>query len=275
MDGYVEYETIKTQVHDGVGILTFNRPQVMNAHNYQMKREVEHAADALAVDERVQALIVTGAGRGFHAGEDIKDVFRGPDREKFERDRIRALVGQADSGKWTGRVNPEYFLRYPKPTIAAVNGPAVGAGMSIALSCDVRIASVDALFGYTYTARGLMGTGYGLVALVHTIGLSRTMEVALSGAPVSAAEAAEMGLVSRVVPAAVLQEEAKRTATRMMTGAPLAQRAIKETLYRALLASTGIDDYSERTAAALGQTADHREGTLAFMEKRSPKWTGS
>jgi enoyl-CoA hydratase/carnithine racemase len=268
----MSYETVKYEKVGRIGVLTFNRPQVMNAHNYAMKVEEQAVADEVAADDGVQVLVMTGEGRGFHTGEDVKDVFLGGEVDQLKRDRLLSLVGRIPSTSWTGQVSPIYFYGYPKPTIAAVNGPAVGAGLSIAISCDIRIASPAAKFGYFYTRRGLMGTTRGLTMLIHQIGVSRTMEMMLSGEMVDAEEAARIGLVSRVVEADALMDDAMTTAEKLLRGAPLAQRAIKASLYKALYEPYGIEDYNARVEAALIETEDHVEGALAFTEKRDPQW---
>ncbi len=268
------YDTVRYEKEDGIGILTFNRPEVMNAHNYHMKVEEQAVAESALADDEVRVLILTGAGRGFHTGEDVKDVFLGRDFDRLKSDRIKSWTGQLDPNSWTGQVSPIYFYGYGKPTIAAVNGPAVGAGLSIAISCDIRLASESARFGYFYTRRGLMGTSRGLTMLIHLIGVSRTMEMMLSGEMMDAAEAERVGLVSRVVPQEQLLEEAKTLARKLMRGAPLAQRAIKASLYKALYEPYDLETYNTLVEAALAETADHDEGARAFAEKRDPAWTG-
>jgi 2-(1,2-epoxy-1,2-dihydrophenyl)acetyl-CoA isomerase len=266
------YETVRYEKEGGIAILTFNRPHVMNAHNYQMKLEEQAAAEEARDDDDVRVLIVTGAGRGFHAGEDVKQVFLGADFDKLKADRLQNWTGRRDSESWTGQVSPLYFYGYPKPTIAAVNGPAVGAGLSIAISCDIRIAAPRAGFGYFYTRRGLMGPTRGLTMLVHQIGVSRTMELMLSGEMMDAAEAEKTGLVSRIVPQERLLDEARVVAEKLLKGAPLAQRAIKASLYKLLYEQDGIETYNTLVEAALAETADHTEGSRAYAEKREPVW---
>jgi 2-(1,2-epoxy-1,2-dihydrophenyl)acetyl-CoA isomerase len=266
------YETVRYEKEGRIAILTFNRPHVMNAHNYHMKVEEQEAAREAMRDDDVRVLIVTGAGRGFHAGEDVKDVFLGGDFDKLKADRRKSWLGDIDPDAWTGQVSPRYFYGYPKPTIAAVNGAAVGAGLSIAISCDIRIASENARFGYFYTRRGLMGTTRGLVMLINLIGVSRAMEMMLSGEMIEAAEADRTGLVSRVVPQDELLDQAKQTAHKLMKGAPLAQRAIKACLYKALYEPSGLEDYNTLVEAALAETEDHTEGSRAYAEKREPQW---
>lgn len=266
------YQTVKYTKSDGIGILTFNRPEVMNAHNYAMKVEEQAVADEAAKDDEVRVLIITGEGRGFHAGEDVKQVFLDEDVKRLKADRVLSLVGRIPAESWTGQVSPLYFYGYPKPTIAAVNGAAVGAGLSIAISCDIRIAAPTAKFGYFYTRRGLMGTTRGLTMLIHQIGVSRTMEMMLSGEMIDADEAERIRLVSRVVPQEKLMDEALVMAHKLLQGAPLAQRAIKASLYKALFEPDGIEDYNARVEAALIETEDHIEGARAFAERRAPAW---
>jgi enoyl-CoA hydratase/carnithine racemase len=268
----VDYQSVRYEREDGIGILTFNRPDVMNAHNYAMKIEEQAIADHVREDDDVRVLIVTGAGRGFHAGEDVRQVFLGDDWGRLKRDRLRNWTGRIDPNSWTGQVSPIYFYGYPKPTIAAVNGPAVGAGLSIAISCDIRIASESAKFGYFYTRRGLMGPSRGLTMLIHQIGISRTMEMMLSGELMDAAEAERTGLVSRIVPRDRLLDEAKILARKLMKGAPLAQRAIKASLYKALYEDDAIEKYNTLVEAALAETEDHTEGARAYAEKRDAVW---
>lgn len=255
-----------------VGILTFNRPEVMNAHNYAMKAEAQRVTEDVLADDDVRVLIITGAGRGFHAGEDVKDVLLGEEFDQLKRDRLHSWTGRIDAKAWTGQVSPHYFYGFPKPVIAAVNGPAVGAGLSIALGADIRIASEQAKFGYFYTRRGLAGTSHGLIMLIHLIGVSRTMEMMLSGELMDAAEADRCGLVSRVVPADRLLDEARATAAKLLQGAPLAQRAIKASLYKALFEPGDLEVYNTLVEAALAETADHKEGSRAWVEKRAPQW---
>ncbi len=202
------YDTVTLEKEDGIAILTFNRPEVMNAHNYAMKVEEQAATQEALDDDDVRVLIVTGAGRGFHTGEDVKQVFLGDDWDRLKADRRKSWLGELDPNSWTGQVSPKYYYGFPKPTIAAVNGPSVGAGMSIAISCDIRLASESAKFGYFYTRRGLMGTTRGLQMLINQIGVSRTMEMMLSGELIDAVEAERIGLVSKVVPADALLDEA-------------------------------------------------------------------
>lgn len=268
----VGYETVRLDRDGPIAVLTFNRPQAMNAHNYQMRVEEQEAADEALADDDIRVLIVTGAGRAFHAGDDAKEPANSEGAAQLREDRWLASVGRLDADKWTGQPNPRYFYGFPKPTIAAVNGAAVGGGLSIALSCDIRLAAASARFGYLYARRGMAGGSDSLVTLLHLIGASRTMELALTGDMVDAAEAERIGLVSRVVPDEALLDEAHALATRLLRGAPLAQRVIKESVYRALFEPSGLAEYNVRANEALGTSQDYAEGFRAFAEKREPRW---
>lgn len=266
-------ETVRYEKADGIGVLTFNRPQVLNAHNYQMKTEIQAVAREAAADDEVRVLVLTGAGRGFHAGEDVKEVFLGEDLAQRKAARRSAMIGDRTDSSWNAQINPVYFYGYPKPTIAAVNGPAVGAGLSIALSCDVRIASTTASFGYYYTRRGLMGPARAITMLINLMGASRATEMILAGELVDAEEALRTGLVREVVDAERLLDAAGELARKLMRGAPLAQRAIKQVVFKAMFDPAGIEEFNTLAEEALSDTEDHHEGALAFAERREPKWT--
>lgn len=260
------YETIIYEKDNGIATLTFNRPHVMNAGNFQLLQESRGAVEDAMADDEVRVLIFTGAGRGFHAGDDIKEVFLAQDREKRRSDaklaRIKGTSGPSGL--------PEMF----KPTIAAVNGPAVGYGMDIALLCDIRIASENAKFGYFYVRRGLIGTEIAPVRLTHAVGLSRALEMMLSGELIDAQEAERIGLVSRVVPQEKLMDEARAVAHKLMQAAPLAQQAVKRAVYKAIYDPTGIAQLTSNLLALLFETEDHLESARAFTEKREPVFKG-
>lgn len=263
----MSYETIIYGKEKGIATLTFNRPHVMNASNDQMELvEMPAAVEEAKNDNDVKVLIVTGAGRGFHAGDDVKQTFLAKDRDKFKAERKLAEL--------KGSPKPSYFGGFHKPVIAAINGPAVGGGLDIALSCDVRIASENAKFGYFFVRRGLMGRAEPLMMLIHTVGLSRALEMMLSGELIDAAEAARVGLVSRVVPPERLMDEAKELAYKLMKGAPLAQQAIKRAVYQALFNPSGLIGFLSLIREVLGETEDHKEGARAFTEKREPVYKG-
>jgi len=262
----MNYETLIYEKDNGIATLTFNRPHVMNAGNYLMGAEVRTVVEEARDDEEVRVLIVTGAGRGFHAGDDVGEIFLGEDREKRRNERKMAQV--------KGIERPLYLQDFYKPTIAAVNGPAVGLGLDVALSCDIRIASENAKFGYFYVRRGLVGGTTGVIILMHLAGISRALEMMLSGELVEAAEAERIGLVSKVVPQERLLDEAKEMAQKLMKAAPLAQQVVKRAVYKAMLDPSSLAAFMTPMQQALFETEDHLEGAKAFAEKREPVYKG-
>ncbi|MFC1864334.1 enoyl-CoA hydratase/isomerase family protein [Chloroflexota bacterium] len=262
----MNYETIIYEKEEGIATITFNRPEVRNAENYQMAKELRAAVEDARDDDEVKVLIVTGAGKAFHAGLDLKRVFLAEDRAKIKAaEKLEQLKGIHRSSRFDG---------FYKPVIAAVNGPAMAAGFSIAISCDIRIASENAKFGYAYVLRNLAGGVPGMLWLPHIVGLPRALEMMFSGETVDAAEALRIGLVNKVVPHDKLMDEAKELARKLMNGAPIAQQLIKRAVYKALQDPSTIVDFMAPTAFALQETEDHLEGTKAFTEKRKPVYKG-
>jgi len=261
------YETIIYKKDGEIATLTFNRPHVMNAQNYQQSQETRQAIQEANRDDEVRVLIVTGAGRGFHAGDDIKEVFLGEDRkERSRKSKIARLRGMR---------TPTYFEGFFKPAIGAINGPAVGAGFEIALQCDIRIASENAKFGYFYVRRGMIGTyPVGIMMLPHLVGASRALEMMMSGELIDAAEADRIGLVSRIVSQEHLMDEAQAVAQKLLQAAPLAQQAVKQAFYRAMFEPHSLADFMATTGPGLMETEDHLEGAQAFTEKRIPLYKG-
>lgn len=263
----MDYETIIYEKKKGIAVLTFNRPHVMNAQNYQQVVETRAAVDEANADDEVMVLIVTGAGRGFHAGDDVKEIFLGEDRARRRTEGKIARI--------KGTRTPRYFEDFYKPTIGAINGPAVGAGLEIALQCDIRIASENASFGYYYVRRGIIGSHpAGVMILPHLVGLSRALEMMMSGELVDATEADRIGLVSRVVPQDNLMEEALATAHKLMQAAPLAQRAVKQAVHKAMTDPYNLSAFVANISQVLTETEDHLEGAKAFVEKRKPNYKG-
>ncbi len=261
------YENIIYEKEKGVATLTFNRPEVLNAQNAQQVVEMRAAVREANEDDDVRVMIVTGAGRGFHAGDDVKQIFLAEGRETQVRQR---KLGQL---KGVGR--PGYFEGFYKPVVGAINGAAVGAGFEIALGCDIRIASENAKFGYFYVRRGIIASqATGMMLLPHLVGVSRALEMMMSGELIDAAEADRIGLVSRVVAADRLMDEARAVADKLMQAPPLAQRAVKQAMYRAMFEPARLADFMAMASAVLVETEDHLEGARAFAEKREPEYKG-
>lgn len=265
----MSYEAIIYTKEQGIATLTFNRPQVMNAGNFQLYAEMRAAVEEANNDDEVKILIVTGAGRGFHAGDDVKSIFLAEDiRERQKKSRIAQMKGSAITRPIVLPIN------FYKPSIAAVNGPAVGLGFEISLSCDIRIASENAKFGYFYVKRGIAGGYSAMMLLPMIVGLPRALEMMYSGELIDATEAEKIGLVRKVVPQDKLMEEAKKLASKLMEGAPLAQQVIKQGVYRAMFDPATLVDFAERIGFWLWQTEDHLEGAKAFTEKRKAQYKG-
>ena len=250
-----------------IAILTLNRPEVRNALSPWLYAELEQAVRALGAEAR--CLVITGQGEAFCSGDDVKLVMAGggaggpaPVAEALAREP--RLTPAADA-----------LLRCPVPVIAAVNGPAVGWGMELALMADLRVASERARFGELFVLRGLCCDVAGLARLAQLVGREKAAELLYTGALIDAAEALRIGLVSRVVPHERVLDEALALAERIAANPPLAVRAHKAGLARALDPDWDeLGRWVSATLAELFRSEDHREGVRAFLEKRAPSFTG-
>jgi enoyl-CoA hydratase/carnithine racemase len=216
------YQQILYEVADGIATITLHRPEKLNAYTVEMGEEVVDAFAAVRRDGAVRVAILTGAGRGFCAGVDL--------------DALRAhQAGGGSGGKRLGeedflRVLPLELLDFPKPVIVAINGPAIGVGVTMTLPCDIRIAADGATLGLTFAKLGLL-PGLGSTHLLpRLVGPAKALELVLSARPIPAAEAAAIGLVNRVVPAAKLTLEARELARQMMECRPEVLAAAKAAL---------------------------------------------
>jgi crotonobetainyl-CoA hydratase len=246
-----------------LAIVTLNRPEVLNAVDGDMARRAGEVLEEIDGDPDLRAAIITGSGRAFCAGADLKAIASG--------DPSRLPVSRWGFGGITQHV-------VAKPLIAAVNGLAHGGGLEIALSCDLIVASSQASFGLPEVKRGLIAGAGGLVRLAEQIPPRLAMELALTGEPISALRAAELGLVNAVIEPDRLIGEAVALAGRIAANAPLAVQASKRVLHR-IVARTRPDEalgwaLTAMEAGALRTSEDAREGPRAFAEKRDPVWTG-
>ena len=258
------------EVADHVATVTLNRPDRLNAATFDMGEQLADAFREVERDGDVRAVVITGAGRAFCAGDDVEKAW-GDDR-------------MADILRWLGDVRPgmtresQMFLECRKPTIAAVNGAAVGIGMDFALLCDMRIASEHAKFSQLFVKLGLMADVTGYWRLPQLVGYAKAAELLFTGDVVDAAEAKRIGLVSDVVPADDLLPTAKGLAARIAANPPQSVRYIKEGLRRAIgRAYTELPEVSSFVANGLAHlftTSDHKEAAAAFLEKRAPVFTG-
>jgi enoyl-CoA hydratase/carnithine racemase len=253
---------------DGVATLTINRPEVMNALRAQTSRDMFGALDDVRSNDDVRCLLITGAGRGFCAGDDFQAIFLDEDRanRKIERQIRRIKEGESSLDE---------IFALEKPTIAAVNGPAVGYGMDIALYCDIRLASDRAKFGWYFVRRGVMGTIGGTFILRQLVGLSKAFELTLTGDLIDADEALRIGLVSRVVPDDQLMDEALVLARKIASGPPLTQQLIKRSIHKGFgFDWKSLGEYQQAVGDVLWETDDHMEGVHSFLERREPNFRG-
>lgn len=256
------YDTLLVAIADGIGTITVNRPDKLNALNAATIEELDRAIGALADDAAVRGIILTGAGRAFVAGADIGEL------AALDASGARALSlrGQAVFAR---------FEASPKPVIAAVNGFALGGGCELAMACHVRLASEAARFGQPEVKLGLIPGYGGTQRLPRLVGPGMAAQLLLTGEIIDAAEAARIGLVNRVVAADALLATAEALVRQMVANAPLALAQILDGLRHTADAPAG-DDFAAEAAAfgRLAGTADAREGTAAFLEKRAPRFTG-
>lgn len=246
---------------DHVGVLTLQRPEARNALTFTTYAELEEVVRTTTA----RCLVITGADPAFCSGDDVKQV-------------MAAAGSQVASGlRSTPRLTPaaDALLHTDVPVIAAVNGPAVGWGMELALMADLRIASERARFGELFVQRGLCCDAAGLGRLAGLVGRERAAELLFTGRVIDAAEAERIGLVSRVVPHEELLPVALELASTIAANPPLAVQALKRGLREALDPDwAALGTWVSETLGALFQTADHREGVAAFLEKRPPSFTG-
>jgi 2-(1,2-epoxy-1,2-dihydrophenyl)acetyl-CoA isomerase len=254
---------LRVEVADAVATLTLDRPDALNSLTVPLKDELARTIRSLGRDAAVRAVVLTGAGRAFCAGQDL--------RERLE----------PDAAPLAAEVRERYapiilaMRRLEKPIIGAINGVAAGAGASLAFACDIRIAAEESSFILAFGRVGLVPDSGATWFLPRLIGASRAAELAMTTDPLSAADAERIGLVSRVVPGPSLLEEAHALAARLAAGAPVALGLTKRALNRAFGAT--LEDQLEYEAilqGIAGATADHAEGVAAFVEKRKPAFRG-
>ena len=257
------YQHLTLSVQDRIATLTINRPDKLNALNAATIGELGRAIDELETRDDVAAVILTGAGRAFVAGADINELTG-----------LGALEGRR-----LARRGQEVFRRFEtsrKPTVAAVNGFALGGGCELAMSCHVRVATETAKFGQPEVKLGLIPGYGGTQRLPRLVGRGRALQLLMTGEMIDAAEAYRIGLVNRVVAPDQLLAQAATMVQQMLTNAPLALAACIEVVDRGL--EMPLEDALDLEATRFGvliSTTDTAEGTRAFLEKRAPRFTGA
>ena len=256
------------QVKDGVAVLTLNRPDRLNAMSRPMLDALLEALPRLAEDPAVGVIVLTGAGRGFCAGGDVKSMAEGNELGgQTMEDPAQALRSRMETSRWLHEL--------PKPTIAMLRGPAAGAGLSLAMACDMRIASDTVKLGTAFARVGYSGDFGGSYYLTQLVGTAKARELYFTADLLDAQQALGLGLVNRVVPDARLEEETMALASRLARGPRVAYRYMKRNMNAAETASLkDMLDLEAWNHTRTGMTEDHREAARAFVEKREPQFKG-
>lgn len=259
----MKYETIVLEQEGPLAILRFNRPRRFNAVNPQMAEELADAVVRVGINAEARALMITGAGGAFSSGGDIK-FFTSPEATENALEHMITNLHAYISR----------LIRLPKPVVAAVNGPAAGAGFSLAMACDLVVARSNAVFTMGYTKIGASPDGGSTYCLGRLLGVRRALELTMTNRVLTAQEALDWGLVTRVFPEESFAEDAKAFALELANGPTLALGRSKELLYHSV--NHQLETQLELEARGIitsMRTADFKEGATAFVEKRAPKFT--
>ena len=265
-----ETNDLLSRREDGVLILTFNRPEFLNALTVEMQAKLGNKIAAAELDDDIGCIVVTGAGRAFCSGGDVKNMAKGH--------ATGAPVNHTQRMEMQRQAQRRTSLRLTemaKPTLASLPGAAAGAGLSLALACDLRIAADTAVMATGFVKVGLSGDYGGTYLLTQLVGPAKAREMYLLGDRVDMKEAERLGLVNWVVPPAQLEAKTMEIAKRLANGPRVAHRLIKDNLNRAL--KTTFADCHDMESVNLVQarlTEDHKEASTAFAEKRAPKFKG-
>ncbi|MGQ9572304.1 MAG: enoyl-CoA hydratase/isomerase family protein [Dehalococcoidia bacterium] len=266
------FEDIVYDKSEAIATLRFNRPHRMNACTLRTYAELAEALEDAARDKSVRVIIITGEGRGFCSGDDVQDIFLAESEEAQKAARLKRRIDELTGMAYSGA---DELIFLDKPTIAAVNGPAVGYGMDMALMCDLRVASELARFGEVFVKRGLMADAGALLLLPRLVGWAKAAELIYTGDIIDAQEAYRIGLVNKLVPHEELMDVTLDLARKIAANAPLGTRLSKQGLRR----SMGFDlhaflEWQSTCQRLLFETEDHKEGARSFVEKRQPAFRG-
>jgi enoyl-CoA hydratase len=262
----MEYRHVIYESKEQIGWITLNRPEAMNAFNQEMAGEIVNACRRAEQDESVRVVIFKGAGeKAFSAGMDLKERAERT-FSPIERRQLKIAPGAI-------HFPTQAAAAITKPTIAAINGYAIGGGLELALACDMRIAAKDCKLGLTEVRRGMLPGSGGTQRLARIVGVAKALEICLSGRLVEAEEALSAGLVNRVVPREQLLASAEDLAGAILKGAPISLRFIKEAIQKGIELPLDQGLRLEADLSALiATTEDCKEGPRAFAEKREPIW---
>jgi enoyl-CoA hydratase/carnithine racemase len=278
----MQYDQILVDVTDGVATITLNRPKQLNAWTAQMGRELRHALEDASVRDDIRAIVLTGSGRGFCAGADMQRVSANLNKQSQDSgataqpEREPEVAEVFLNARADFKTQYSYFPAVPKPMVAAINGPAAGIGLVLAIYCDVRFAVKEAIFTTAFSRRGLIAEHGIAWALPRLIGTGNALDLLISARRVGADEALRMGLVNAVFPAeefhnrvaAYAADVAKNVSPR---SAAVIKRQVYSGLFDSLLQSIEV---SAAEMEASFKSEDFREGVAHFVEKRPPAFTG-
>jgi len=263
------YEHIRVSREDGIVTLAFNRPETRNSMTPSMGDEVVRAVEEIRADTSARVVVLTGSGKAFSSGGDLGMLARDA-----------GVASGADAPSMAGSPR-DFYTRYlsiqrlPMPTVAAINGHAIGAGLCIALACDLRIAVADAKMGMTFAKLGIHPGMGGTYFLPRLVGTSQACELFFTGRIFDATEAERLGIVNRVVPRQQFDATVQALAREIAAAAPLVTRMAKKAIYRGTHHTLDeMLDYESLQQSITFTTADAREGVTAVMEKREPKFAG-
>jgi enoyl-CoA hydratase len=264
----MEFQHIDLTCEDGIATLTLNRPEARNAMTPEMGDEIVAAVDALGRDPAVRVVVVTGAGKAFSSGGDLAMLARDAGLDP-------------NAGPTMGGAPRDFYARYlsvrrlPVPTIAAINGHAIGAGLCFALACDLRVAAAGAKMGMTFAKLGLHPGMGATFLLPRLIGTANACELFFTGRLIDAAEAARLGIVNRAVADDLFAQTVHDLAAEIAAAGPLAVRMVKKSIYRGVEHSLDdMLDYESLQQGITFGTEDVREGIRAIREKREPRFAG-